>query len=492
MTSNKPPAGHSATPSSISCLVLFLLPFAGVGLFAAVQVVRSALAGDWGQAGFLGIFALVFGGVGIGGIAGALAGRHKVAEAALLRERHPESPWLWRDDWAAGRIEDSGRATMWTAWAFAAFWNLVSLPAAWFGVREVVEKGNMAALLALLFPLVGMGLLIWAVKATLRFHRYGVSVLELQATPGVVGHGLTGAVRTTSALMVPEGFQVTLTCLRRVTRGSGKNRSTSETILWQEDRRARGEASRGASGMNTTIPVAFALPDDATPCDDRDPRDRVLWRLDVTASVPGVDYASSFEVPVFRTAESARIRTAEETAALMDPSAAAEYRQPTESRIRVATNRRGTEVVFPAARNPGVAIGVSCFLFIWTASIWFMLRVGAPVIFPIVFGLFELLLLWGALELWLRVTRVTAEQGVITIASGYLAAGGERRFTSSEISDITTKIGMQAGGKPYYDLALVRTNGKRVTLAHGVRDKREAEWLAALLKDALGGGGQRL
>jgi hypothetical protein len=240
--------------------------------------------------------------------------------------------------------------------------------------------------------------------------------------------------------------------------------------------------------MTTTIPVAFAIPGDAEPCDDRDPRNRVLWRLDVTASVPGVDYASTFEVPVFRTADSARAPTAEETAALLADSDSPAYRQPAESRIRVAANRRGTEVVFPAARNPGAALGLTFFLVIWTASIWFMLYVGAPRIFPIVFGLFELLLLWGVLELWLRVTRTTAESGVITVASGYLSAGGERRFAASDISDVTARIGMQAGRRPYYDVALVRTNGKRVTLGHGVRDKREAEWLAGLLRDALGGG----
>jgi hypothetical protein len=324
------------------------------------------------------------------------------------------------------------------------------------------------------------------VKATLRLRRYGVSVLELNTTPAAVGHGLTGVVRTTSALRVAGGFRVTLTCIRRVVRRSGKHRSTSETILWQEERRLAGEVSRRPAGMTTAIPIAFAIPEDATPCDDRDPRDRVLWRLEVSASVPGVDYACTFEVPVFRTAESARARTPEEAAALEDPLAPREYRQPPDSRIQVATNRRGTEVLFPAARNPGVAAGLTLFLLIWTASIWGMLHLAAPKIFPIVFGLFGVLLLWGVLELWLRVTRASAEPGAITIAGGYLAPGSERRFATREVADIRAKIGMQAGGKPYYEIALVRTGGKQVTIGSGVRDKREAEWLAEMLKEACG------
>ena len=51
----------------LGCLMLFLLPFAAVGVFAGVQVVRAALMHDWAHAGFYAIFALTFGGVGFGG-----------------------------------------------------------------------------------------------------------------------------------------------------------------------------------------------------------------------------------------------------------------------------------------------------------------------------------------------------------------------------------------------------------------------------------------
>ena len=142
--------------------------------------------------------------------------------------------------------------------------------------------------------------------------------------------------------------------------------------------------------------------------------------------------------------------------------------------------------MFPAARNPGAAAGVSVFFAIWAGAIWFMLHVGAPLLFPIVFGLFQLILLYMLLELWLGVTKVTVDAGAITVASGYLVPFRERRYSASEIAEVTTKIGMQAGGRPYYDLTLVRTNGKRVTAAGSIRDKREAEWLVGVVKEGLG------
>jgi hypothetical protein len=45
---------------------------------------------------------------------------------------------------------------------------------------------------------------------------------------------------------------------------------------------------------------------------------------------------------------------------------------------------------------------------------------------------------------------------------------------------------MQAGSRPYYDLIILLKNGKRVTVGRSMRDKREAEWLALTMKNALG------
>jgi hypothetical protein len=44
---------------------------------------------------------------------------------------------------------------------------------------------------------------------------------------------------------------------------------------------------------------------------------------------------------------------------------------------------------------------------------------------------------------------------------------------------------MQAGGRPYYDIVAVTKNGRKVTAGHSVRDKHEAEWLAATVQHAL-------
>jgi hypothetical protein len=74
----------------------------------------------------------------------------------------------------------------------------------------------------------------------------------------------------------------------------------------------------------------------------------------------------------------------------------------------------------------------------------------------------------------------------LTVASGYLATGGGRTLPASAIDDVTTRITMQAGARPYYDIVVTTKEGKKITAGRAVRDKREAEWLAATIKQALG------
>jgi hypothetical protein len=153
----------------------------------------------------------------------------------------------------------------------------------------------------LLFPAIGVLLLAGAVFALLRRRRYGVSVLELATLPAPVGRALAGMVRTKAVFDPAGGFVVRLECVRRTVTGSGKHRSTHETLRWSGERTIPG-ATADARGI--AIPVAVAIPPEAQATDGTNPRDRVLWRLQVSAAVDGIDFGTQFEVPVFRTAES--------------------------------------------------------------------------------------------------------------------------------------------------------------------------------------------
>ena len=466
----------------MGCLILFFLPFAGFGTFAAVMAVRAALSGEWGQAGLLSIFALVFGGVGFGYIVVVLRGRVRVSEIDRLKAENPDQRWMWRPEWVNGRIESSTRLRMRQAAAFAALWNLISLPGAVFAMREFVSTRESPLLLALIFPVVGVGLLSWAVRLAIRYHKYGTSVFELAHVPGVIGRGVGGLVRTSVPLRPAEGFRVALHCVRQYTTGSGDSRSTSEKMLWQEERTVT-EFEQDWGGQGVMLAVAFRLPRDVLESDDRDTDNQVIWRLRVDAAVPGVDYHVQFEVPVFRTEESDKPFPPEVEEEMVRSALKEVYRPPPDSPIRVSKQPRGTEIVFPAGRNPLPALGLTGFTAILTAATWFTMKLNAPLLLPIVFGLVNLLLFYAVATMWLGHSRIVVGPNTTRVTKGILFFTSTHSFPTDSLAKVSVTTGMQAGNTLYYDLVVPTIDGKKIKVGTSIKDKREAEWLAGVLRE---------
>jgi hypothetical protein len=133
--------------------------------------------------------------------------------------------------------------------------------------------------------------------------------------PGVVGHGLSGTLRTRARAAGNERFRATLSCVRLINRASGSNsaRPPDERLLWQQELRVVGRTERDGAGGRTIVPLAFTIPGHVEPTDADNGFNQIVWRLAVTLEMPGVDYRTSFEVPVFRTGASAAPTATAET-----------------------------------------------------------------------------------------------------------------------------------------------------------------------------------
>ena len=153
------PSAKPGKQAGAGCLFLFALPFAGFGVFALFQAFREWNNGKLKDAAMIGLFGLVFSCVGFGLMFGARFGAKKIKQLAGQKALHPDQPWLWREDWAAGRVKWSGGQSAVISWVFAVFWNVISIIITVVIVPQEWHKGHHVVLLVLLLSVQVMGLL---------------------------------------------------------------------------------------------------------------------------------------------------------------------------------------------------------------------------------------------------------------------------------------------------------------------------------------------
>ncbi len=462
------------------CLLLFLAPFFLVGIGAAVLAVLALIAGRLADAGFAAIFAIGFG--GIASLFLFLGGR-TVDRVPARAEPAPE-PWLRRPEWAARRITSGGSLGAWILAAFALIWNSIAWTVTLLSLRQAGSDAGSERYFILLFPLIGLGLIVGAVVSTLRYLRYGVSVLELATLPAPPGRLLAGRLRTSARMEPAAGFHVVLSNVHRRITGSGKNRSTSTTVLWQQDWMVPGAS---AADGGTSIPLALPIPADARETDESDSTNAILWTLEVEAAVPGLDYQVSFEVPVFRTAESLTPLAPEELAAFDAGPSAGDSAQSATSRIVLRRQGRDLVLEFPPGSAMGPGLVMLGAVVVLGAVGGFVRMLDAPLFVLGILGVIGVVLLAGAARMLLVWSRVTLEAGRVTVRTG-MAGGVElwhRVLDPAGIRAVRPATGVQVGTRVIWDLVAETTAGEMVVLGRGIHSGREAEWLSREVTQAL-------
>jgi hypothetical protein len=440
---------------------------------------EAVLEREFSPGMLVGLFPAAFLFVGLGGLVWVFVGGGGGQRLAAGRDGDP--PWMRRDDWARGQVVSSAKPTAIGAWIFAGCWNALSLPVLVILINEWTRSRNSTPLFGLIFPAIGIGLFMWAIRATARWLKFGDSVFEMASVPGVVGGALQGTIRLTQPVRTADGFKLKLTCVNRVTTHTGKDSSTSENVLWTDDQHVE-------AGLGDRVAVAFYIPPDCRETASDDARDVVIWRLKVTAKDAGADYAAKFDVPVFKVAQTPQ-QIAAAKAILSQERAAIEHYQPAaNSRIRVQPAAGGgQEFYFPAMRNVGGGLVLIVVFAVWSAFFWMVVHFKAPIIFPIVWGFFDLLIFAGVLHFLTGTTRVIADSTGLTITKRMIGIGRTQIIPAADIAEIKTKIGMTTGQTAYQNITVVRRDGRETVAGSALRDSQEAQWLAEEMMKCVGG-----
>lgn len=298
----------------------------------------------WAMIGFKAIFIVAFGGAGLAMILFGLRGKRTIVTAEASAK-----PWLARPEWAENRIRSGARTGMYAIWFFAVIWNAISAPGV-FAIPEVWRNEGALALVILLFPLVGMGLLFWAIRMTREWRRYGATPLTLDPFPGAIGGDVGGEIEINIPYVADLRSEVTLSCLYSYESGSGEDRSRHERVEWQDSGYAQVE--RTAKGMK--LRFRFTLPE-GLHSSEEESGDYYFWRLAVRAELPGTNLDRSFTIPVYATGEKSRYQH-------LDSGRDVPHGVPeleAEALLPLRRNGMLQELYYPMFRQPGFSLGFS-------------------------------------------------------------------------------------------------------------------------------------
>jgi hypothetical protein len=271
----------------------FGTPLCVAALLAAMVAVTRAREGNWERAALASSIAFACAGAGIGAIWWVRFHARTADPSERLREANPDKPWMWREDWAAGEVLTSARRDANRLTIIAIAWCVATFPILFIAPHRALRGADYFALPSLIFPLVGVVMLMWAMRMRRRLREYGESRFAMASVPGQIGGALTGSIHIDKPL--PPGEQVTLEleCINRTTRGFWHNLTVWDRILWRAEQTSMSD-SKGS------IPVAFMIAPDCRASDDSNPSSRIVWRLSVRAPGAVIGYRAEFEVPVFR------------------------------------------------------------------------------------------------------------------------------------------------------------------------------------------------
>jgi len=318
--------------------------------------------------GFKLIFLVAFGGFGLGLLIAIFTiPKEKDSTLPLYKEK----PWLINDKWQTNEIYSTAKLTLYITWGFAIFWNAISSPILFILAEEILEENNYFILIALIFPLIGAGLIIQAVRKTLEWKKFSRIPVILDPFPGSIGGQVGGTIELPHSYSMGTQFTVTLSNIYSYTTSSGENRSKSEKIIWQDTAIAYTES--GIYG--TRIVFRFDVPEGLNASDAlknssnsylcklnlkatgilRNNSNYYLWRLNLKALLPGVDIDRNYEIPVYPTSKKSAyisqrdMRVSENATLQMEDRTA-------RSKILIRQGIHGDEMFYPMGRFIGTAL----------------------------------------------------------------------------------------------------------------------------------------
>lgn len=355
-------------------------------------------------------------------------------------------------------------------------------------IPDEIKKGNWAILVVLLFPLAAgwMAFLAWRMRY--RWQYYGPMPVLLTPFPGQLGGDVAGSF---PLLHYREGadYELTLQCIKVTVTGSGKNRSRSERVVWQQ----KQFAYAALQGAMMALRFHFTPPSDLPETSEKG-RVSHEWRLLLAGPEQPVPLERSWTLPV---------QQGTLTAAPLPQThvSSNERRQrfaaleSLNSQIRI--DQQGSLLVLSsvAGRNKGMALMLLLMGIGFSVAAGFMAKQGFEgdgmlVFMAFVFGLFGIPMFLGGLFMAARSLEVAIQQNpganqvmMIRRWGGLSLWRRQGELTATHQLTLADGGSVNQGNKMtrYFHLEMKTADGRKLRLAEGM----EGEDAAKVLKDEL-------
>jgi hypothetical protein len=397
-----------------------------------------------------------------------------------------DQPWMRKKKWADGRIKCMSNLTIRVIGLFALLWNAISwavVIAAWDQVFDPAAKKGLGALV---FPAVGMLLILLWIYQIARHMKFGSSYFQMTSVPGVIGGKLEGVVYLSKHIEAKDGFKVTLTCNTSVTSGIGENRSTHHHIVHQEEMVIARELLE-TDYSQTAIPVLFAIPfSTSLQSGILDKKTTVSWILTAKAKLSGTDYSAHFEVPIFRTEESSPDFELDTSSLEGYVAEIAPDKSLQEQRISHKVDMEKETFFFPMLRTFGTGLGIIFGGAFNLGVAIFLLKKEGPWPMAVIFGLVGWFIFRWGMDALFWSCRVEMLRDGIKLHYGLFRLNSAR-LPYSSVSNVIIEKGMQSADTLYHSVIFVIDNGKKSKIPVGkrIRNRNVAQSLVEMYENSI-------
>lgn len=387
-------------------------------------------------------------------------------------------------------IHSNEKSSHWILAIFGLIFFIMSAPVLTV-IPEEIQKGDYSILIALLFPIVGLGMIFSSWKMRQKFLYFGHTPLTLSPPTGQIGGQVGGRIDIAKP-WEERVLTISLTCVHTYKRGSGKNATTHTKILWQEHDIPVDKPSL-ENNNHSHLEFCFDVPADKPTQKNHSGPGTISWRLSVEGIIGGTQFSRSWKVPVEEGTKSSHIVIPD---AHKETSHRAKLKQAEVSinkQIVTIDTSTGLDIVSEQGRHLSMSLFMVIFGSIFTAAgclLFYKAYQGESMLWimaPIFFSIGSSIFLFGIFLLGRKLECKIINDTAYTRRSvfGQILYTREIKLTSPEQIIIKTTMTSTSGQKRTEFTAIYAhqnahvsantTRQKKIKLVEGIEGKAAGE-----------------